>query len=67
MITLDDLHSQAVYLHAFAQGMDELNEQIKAEISPAANAMPAMFQSLIERADILANDLEDFAKQERGK
>ena len=55
---LRDMHVDAVYLHAMAQGIDALFDTIETERSPASNSMPAMFQSLIERADRLANALE---------
>jgi len=56
--TLSDLQSDAIYLHAMAQGIDALYDTLRPEISPASNSMPAMFQSLIERARRLADDLE---------
>ena len=56
--TISELQSDAIFLHAMAQGMDVLYDTIKTDLSPASNSMPAMFQSLIERADRLAQDLE---------
>lgn len=55
--TISDLQSDATMLHAFAQGVAELHDLIKTDLSPASNAMPALLDSLIERADRLANDL----------
>lgn len=49
--------TDATMLHALAQGVAELHDLIKTDLSPASNAMPAMLDSLIARADQLANDL----------
>lgn len=56
--TISDLQVDACMLHGFAQGLAELHDMIKTDLSPASNAMPPMFASLIERADRLANDLD---------
>lgn len=56
--TLDDIHRDAVFLHAFAQGLAELHDTLKTDLSPASNSMPAMFESLIDRASRLADDIE---------
>lgn len=58
--TISDLQHDATMLHAFAQGVYELHDLIKTDLSPASNAMPALLDSLIERADRLANDLGAF-------
>jgi len=57
--TIADLQSDAVFLHAMAQGIDVIYDTIKTDLSPASNSIPAMLQSLIERADRLANDLDE--------
>lgn len=64
---LDDIHHDAVFLHAFAQGVAELHDTLKTEVSPASNSMPALFESLIERAAKLAHDIEIFDYVERRK
>ena len=56
--TLSDLQRDAVFLHAMAQGLDALYDTIATDISPASNSMPAMFESLIQRARLLADDLD---------
>ncbi|WP_050524913.1 hypothetical protein [Pseudorhodobacter wandonensis] len=56
--TISDLQTDATFLHAMAQGIDVLYDIIKTDLSPASNSMPAMLQSLIERADRLAQDLD---------
>lgn len=56
--TLSDLQTDAVYLHAMAQGVDALYDTIATDLSPASNAMPAMFQSLIERAEKLVAGID---------
>ncbi|TJZ93839.1 hypothetical protein FA743_00760 [Paracoccus gahaiensis] len=57
---LNDIHRDAVFLHAFAQGVAELHETLKTDLSPASNSMPAMFETLIDRASRLVNDIEIF-------
>ncbi|MDB6179563.1 hypothetical protein PAF17_19000 [Paracoccus sp. Z330] len=66
MKTLEDLHRDALFLHAFAQGVEELFDTIKTESSPASNAMPAFFESLIERASRLQGDIEALDEATRG-
>jgi hypothetical protein len=63
--TISQLQSDACFLHAMAQGVDALFDTISTELSPASNAMPAMFQSLIERADRLAQDLDAMESEMR--
>lgn len=60
-----DIMHDAIMLHAFAQGVYELHDTLKTDRSPASNAMPAMFDSLIERAHRLAEDIEAFDFVER--
>lgn len=55
---LTTLHRDAIFLFSHAQGVDALYDTIKTEISPAANSMPALMESLIERASKLAEGLE---------
>lgn len=62
---LEDIMHDAIMLHAFAQGLYELHDTIKTERSPASNSMPAMFDSLIERAHRLAEDIEAYDFVER--
>lgn len=64
---LDEIMHDAIMLHAFAQGVYELHDTLKTDQSPASNAMPAMFDSLIERAHRLAADIETFDFVERHK
>ena len=59
--TISDLQADATMLHAFAQGVAELHDLIKTDLSPASNAMPAMLDSLIARADRLSCDLDALA------
>ena len=56
--SIRDLQHDACMLHAFAQGVAELHDTLKTDTSPASNAMPALFESLIERADRLSNELD---------
>lgn len=56
--TKSELQSDAVFLHAMIQGIEVLYDTIKHDLSPASNAMPAMFESLLERASRLADDLD---------
>jgi len=53
------LQVDAVYLHAMAQGIDALHDTLVVETSPASNAMPAMFKSLIDWADKLSLGIEE--------
>lgn len=62
---IDEIMHDAIMLHAFAQGLYELHDTIKTERSPASNSMPAMFDSLIERALRLSEDIEAFDFAER--
>ena len=62
---LEDIMHDAIMLHAFAQGLYELHDTLKTDRSPAANSMPAMFDSLIERAHKLAEDIEAYDFVER--
>lgn len=55
---LEDIHHYAVFLHAFAQGVAEIDDTLKNDLSPPANSMPAMFDTLIDRASLLVNDIE---------
>lgn len=52
------LQVESVFLHAMAQGIDALHDTLVIECSPASNAMPAMFKSLIEWADKLSLGIE---------
>lgn len=65
--SLDDIHRDAIFLHAFAQGVAELYDQVEATPTPVTNSMPAMFESLIERADRLAGEIEAYEYAERHK
>lgn len=56
--TLSDLSHDAIMLHGFIQGVIELHDLLKIEVGPASNAMPPLFDSLLERADRLSSDLE---------
>lgn len=58
MKTIGQVAYDAVMLHAFAQGVNELHDNLKVEVSPASNAMPALLDSLIQRAKQLSEDLE---------
>jgi len=50
MKTISQVACDAVMLHAFAQGVNELHDNLKVEVSPASNAMPALLDSLIQPA-----------------
>ena len=63
--SIRDLQHAACMLHAFAQGVAELHDTLKTDMSPASNAMPALFESLIERADRLANELDALQTAQR--
>lgn len=62
---LGDISHDAIMLHGFAQGLYELHDQIKCEISPASNSMPPMFESLIERCRRLSDDIEAYEYAQR--
>jgi hypothetical protein len=53
------LQVESVFLHAMAQGIDALHDTLVVECSPASNAMPALFKSLIEWADKLSIGIEE--------
>lgn len=63
--SIRSLQHDACMLHAFAQGIAELHDTLKTDTSPASNAMPALFESLIERADRLSNDLDALETAQR--
>lgn len=53
-----DLQTDAVYLHAMAQGVDALYDTIATDACPASNAMPAFLRSMIQWAEKLSSDVE---------
>lgn len=59
--TISELQKDAVFLHAMIQGVEIVYEEVSRDCSPASNAMPALFESLLERARRLANDLDGVA------
>lgn len=59
---LDKLCRDATYLHAMCEGVDALYDRVETDPSPASNAMPAMLESLIHRAERLLQDLEELNK-----
>ena len=64
--TLKDLQHDAVYLHALAQGIEELYDTVQVVSSPASNSLCAIILCMREKADALANEL-DRLETESGK
>jgi hypothetical protein len=56
--TIQSCQHDAVFLEAMIQGVEVIYDSISTDLSPASNAMPAMFESLIARAQKLAADLD---------
>lgn len=56
--TLEEVHTDAIMLHALIEGAEVIYDQIKTELSPAANSMTAVIRTLLVQSDGLARDIE---------
>ncbi len=56
--TLEEIHTNAVMLHALIEGAEVIYELIQTDLSPAANSMTAVIRTLCVQSDGLARDLE---------
>lgn len=65
MKTISDVQLDAVMLHGLAQGVVELYDLIETKPGGAASSMPAILESLMERAGRLSDDLEEMERLER--
>lgn len=63
--TLRDIQSDAAYLHAMAQGVEELFEIVECAPTPASNSLNAIIRCLTEKADALANEIDRLETENR--
>lgn len=59
--------SEMVHLHALTQGAVELFDSVKHDASPASNALNALLQVIVERADALCHALDEIEASGRAE
>ena len=56
------LGCEATYLHAALQGLEIVLDEIRADPQPATNAIPALMEDLLARANRLLTGIETLEK-----
>ncbi len=67
-ITIGDLYRDSIMLHALAQGVEVLFDQVELVLpSPAANSLTAIIECLVQRADKLTTEMSVYEMMQSRK